>query len=170
MHVFPPAKHSWLPFLQHRALEYGMHVASLCYTHALTCITSQSQLIAVVESATCSGSVYPADYDLAPKQRPQLYILCKDAERCRRLTKLSGLIGALAFSDEVKVRSSSDSEHAATVRQCSLARHGGLLEFWLSGLNFSTLHIQRLSGQSAQVSPAWELAMCALQRHSMLSY
>ncbi len=45
-----------------------------------------------------------ADYDLQPKQRPRLYILCKDAERCSQLSKLSGLIGSLASSDDVEVR------------------------------------------------------------------
>ncbi len=49
------------------------------------------------------SSMCPADYDLAPKQRPQLYILCKEAERCGRLANLSGLIGSLALSDDVKV-------------------------------------------------------------------
>lgn len=44
------------------------------------------------------------DYDLQPKQRPRLDILCKDAQRLERLSKLTGLIGSLAFSDHVEVR------------------------------------------------------------------
>ena len=44
-----------------------------------------------------------ADYKLQKGQRPELYILCKDAKRCARLSKLSGTIEYCALSDELKV-------------------------------------------------------------------
>ena len=44
-----------------------------------------------------------ADYDLPKRQRPKLFVLCKEAGRCARLAKLSGIIGYLACSDEVEV-------------------------------------------------------------------
>ena len=50
-----------------------------------------------------------ADYDLATRQRPPLYILCKHPTKAAALESSVGLIGALALSDDVKVRASQEN-------------------------------------------------------------
>ena len=62
----------------------------------------------------------PADYDLPKNQRPMLFILCKEAGRCARLSKLTGMIGYLACSDEVEVSQLDDIEYAAPKERACL--------------------------------------------------